>query len=293
MKITLCGVRGSIAVPGPDTVRYGGNTTCIHVEGKDGTQLIIDGGTGIRALGERLLAAGPLACSIFITHTHWDHIQGLPFFVPFFLPGNQVDIYGAYDPIYGKDLKTILAQQMEYCYFPVRESELKAKISYNHVTERQPVKIGSLTVTPLLVNHPVYNFGYRIEEDGKVFFFTGDYEPPYNIYEPADEDYEDYQRLIVQQKKTLVDFIRGADVVVADTQYTLAEYASRKGWGHGTYDSSIEMARMAAVKSLYFTHHDPNRTDDQLDAIFSQLQSRQDLPATRFAVAREGETIEL
>lgn len=97
----------------------------------------------------------------------------------------------------------------------------------------------------------------------------------------------------MQQKKTLVDFIRGADVVVADTQYTLAEYASRKGWGHGTYDSSIEMARMAAVKSMYFTHHDPNRTDDQLDAIFSQLQSRQDLPATRFAVAREGEIIEL
>ena len=129
MKITLCGVRGSIAVPGPDTVRYGGNTTCIHIEGKDGTQLIIDGGTGIRALGDRLLRSGPVKCSIFITHTHWDHIQGLPFFVPIFIDGSEVDIYGAYDPIYGKDLKTILAQQMEYCYFPVRESELKAKVA--------------------------------------------------------------------------------------------------------------------------------------------------------------------
>lgn len=292
MKITLCGVRGSIAVPGPDTVKYGGNTTCIHIEGKDGTQLIIDGGTGIRALGDRLLSAGPVACSIFITHTHWDHIQGLPFFVPFFLEGNQIDIYGAYDPIYGKDLKTILAQQMEYCYFPVRESELKAKISYNHVTERQPVQVGSMTVTPLLVNHPVYNFGYKVEEDGKTFFFTGDYEPPYNIYDPIDEDYEDYQRLIVQQKKALVDFIRGADVVVADTQYTLPEYASRKGWGHGTYDSSIELSRMAAIKSLYFTHHDPNRTDAQLDAIFQQVRARQDLPSTKFHIAREGIVIE-
>ena len=124
MQVTMRGVRGSIPVPGPDTVRYGGNTTCIEIRTDSGELMIIDGGSGIRPLGLELLAQQPVQCSVFITHTHWDHIQGLPFFVPLFIPGNKIDFYGAFDPVYGKDLKSILSQQMEYCYFPVRELEL-------------------------------------------------------------------------------------------------------------------------------------------------------------------------
>jgi phosphoribosyl 1,2-cyclic phosphodiesterase len=122
MQITFYGVRGSIPSPGPDTVRYGGNTTCIDVITDNGDRIILDGGTGIRQLGLDMMNSLPLQCSIFITHTHWDHIQGLPFFTPLFVPGNKVDFYGAFDPVYMKDLRTILAQQMEYCYFPIREN---------------------------------------------------------------------------------------------------------------------------------------------------------------------------
>ena len=189
--------------------------------------------------------------------------------------------------MYMKDLKTILAQQMEYCYFPVRESELNANISYNNLKEGEAITVGSATVTPLLINHPVLNFGYKVESNGKSFFFTGDYEPPLNIYEPEDEAYAEYQRLVDQQKKILTDFIQGVDVVVADCQYTRDEYPSKKGWGHGTHDSCIEMARDANLGALYFTHHDPTRTDQELDSIYDDVM-RQKRPPTDEVFYRNG-----
>lgn len=293
MIINLRGVRGSIPVPGKDTIKYGGNTTCIEITTDEGDKIIIDGGSGIRQLGNELMKQLPVNCSIFITHTHWDHIQGLPFFIPLFVPGNNIDIYGSFDPVYMKDLKTILAQQMEYCYFPVRESELNANITYNNLKEGEAIQVGSATVTPLLINHPVLNFGYKIESNNKSFFFTGDYEPPLNIYQPEDEGYNEYQRLIDQQKQILTDFIQGVDVVVADCQYTREEYLTKKGWGHGTHDSCIELARAANIGALYFTHHDPTRTDQELDKIYQEVMSREDLPPTRFYIAMEDTKIKL
>ncbi|MEJ2756126.1 MAG: MBL fold metallo-hydrolase, partial [Gammaproteobacteria bacterium] len=177
MLITLHGVRGSIPVPGPQTIRYGGNTTCISITTDEGDQIIIDGGTGIREYGMKQMTALPLTAHLFLTHTHWDHIQGLPFYTPLFVPGNTIHFYGSFDPVYRKNLQTILAQQMEYCYFPVRESELKATIHYHRIQEGAPITIGSAVVTPILLNHPVLNHGYRVTSHGKSFFFTGDYEP--------------------------------------------------------------------------------------------------------------------
>ena len=130
MKLTMRGCRGSIASPGPDTVRYGGNTTCLQVETAAGDTLIIDAGTGIRQLGLELMARAPVRCAIFITHTHWDHIQGLPFFTPLFVSGSEVRICGSFDPVYQKSLAEILSQQMQYCFFPVSDTELKGSISY-------------------------------------------------------------------------------------------------------------------------------------------------------------------
>ena len=294
MRVTFRGVRGSIPVPGPDTVRYGGNTTCIEVVTDAGDRIILDGGSGIRQLGNELLAQMPVKASIFITHTHWDHIQGLPFFVPLFIPGNQFKIYGAFDPVYGKDLKSILSQQMEYCYFPVRENELKSQIEYTDLREGQTIEVGTARVSCLLLNHPVLNYGYLIEADGKTLFFTGDHEPQLNIYAPEDEDYAQFQEIIDMRERLIADFINQTDLLITDCMYTEEEYPTKAGWGHGTVATAIAMATRAKAKRLLLTHHDPVRTDDQLDEILAGLALRDDIPERLDVdIAREGFTIEL
>ncbi|MCG6536932.1 MAG: MBL fold metallo-hydrolase [Syntrophales bacterium LBB04] len=163
---------------------------------------------------------------------------------------------------------------MDYCYFPVREAELAAEIEYTTLRERQAVEVGAAKITGITMNHPLLNFGYRIECGGKSIFFTGDHEPLYNIYKPEDEAYEEYETLISHKNSMLVDFIRGVDVLIADSSYTLQEYPLKKGWGHGTFDSCVSLAKEAGAKSLYLLHHDPLRCDDELDAISRLLQGQ-------------------
>ena len=193
--------------------------------------IIFDAGTGIHPLSQSLLKKRPLSCSIFITHTHWDHIQGLPFFIPIFIPMNHIRIYGAFDPILQRNIGDVLNRQMEYCYFPVREAELKADIQYSSLYEGQTVEIGSARVTNIFMNHTVLNFGYRIDCNGKSLFFTGDNEWLYNIYQPGDDDYTEYDNLISRKNAMLADFIRGVDVMIADSAYTEQEYHGKKGVG--------------------------------------------------------------
>ncbi len=274
MRIRMRGCRGSTPVPGTDTVRYGGNTTCIEVTTNAGEKLLFDAGTGIRKAGLDLMQNAPVAVSIFVSHTHWDHIQGLPFFVPLFVPGSKVDFYGGTDPVYRKNLREILAQQMQYCYFPVRENELKADITYTTLAEGETVRVGSAEITTIVLNHPVLNYGYRVTADGGTFLFTGDYEPPINIYSPDDEEYEDYQEMIDARRENVVSFVKGIDALICDAQYTVEEYPEKVGWGHGTFDSCLELADRAGVGRLYLTHHDPMRTDDQLDAIYADILAR-------------------
>jgi len=274
VKIRFWGVRGSIPSPGPKTIRYGGNTTCIEVETDDGQTIIIDAGTGIHPLAQSLLKKLPLCCSIFLTHTHWDHIQGLPFFIPIFIPLNNINIFGIFDPVLQKDIREVLGRQMEYCYFPVREAELKANMQYGSLSEGQTLEIGSATVTNIIMNHTVINFGYRIDCNGKSVFFTGDNEPLYNIYHPGDDYYDEYEDLIAQKNARLTDFIRGVDILIADAAYTEQEYPAKKGWGHGTYDSCLALAGKAGAKALYFTHHEPQRSDDELDLIQDLMRSK-------------------
>ncbi len=295
MIVKIRGTRGSIAVPGPDTVKYGGNTTCIEIVTSAGDNIIIDAGTGIRPLGLELMRNLPVKCAIFITHTHWDHIQGLPFFIPLFVPGNNINFFGSFDPVYHKDLKEILAQQMQYCYFPVLENELNANINYNNVKEGEVIDLGSARVTSILMNHPVLNFGYKVEADGKRFFFSGDHEPAQNIYTPEDEEYDEYQHLIEQQNQVIIDFISDVDCVVLDSQYTEKEYEVKAGWGHGTYYGAIAMAEKAGIKNLYLTHHDPVRTDSELDAFASHLQDYRSQQGYKvnLTLAREGIELDL
>jgi len=274
MKIKFWGVRGSIPSPGPATVRYGGNTTCIEVRLDDDTLIILDAGTGIFPLAQSLLSEFPLSCHILNTHTHWDHIQGLPFFIPLFVPNNHIHIYGAFDPISQSGIDEILTTQLQYRFFPIREAELKSTVHYHAVTESNPLQIGDATITPIMMNHPVINFGYRIDYHGKSMFFTGDHEPPYNIYNPNDDEYLKYQNMLNEKQQQLIARVQGVDVMIADCSYTPEEYPSKRGWGHGTYDSSIQLAQEAHVGKLYCTHHEPTRSDDNLEKIFAEAMQR-------------------
>jgi phosphoribosyl 1,2-cyclic phosphodiesterase len=270
MKIKFWGVRGSIASPGPQTVRYGGNTTCIEVRTDEDDIIILDAGTGIFPLSQSLMARQPVHANIFITHSHWDHIQGLPFFIPNFVPGNVLRLHGAYDPISGQGVEQVMAVQLQYSYFPVREAELRGRVEYVTLTPEESVRIGSATITPCLLNHPVINYGYRIESNGKSVFFTGDHEPPYNIYQPGDPDHAEYQHHVDERDAAILRGMQGVDVLIIDTSYTAAEYPSKLGWGHGTYASSFDYATRAGAKVLYCTHHEPTRSDDALEVVFRQ-----------------------
>ena len=292
MKIRFWGVRGSIASPGPKTVRYGGNTTCIEIRTDNNELIILDAGTGIFPLSQTLLAELPVTANVLITHSHWDHIQGLPFFIPNFIPGNTLRLHGGFDPVSGKGIEQVMSVQLQYSYFPVREAEMKARIEYVTLAPEQSIQIGSATVTPYLLNHPVIDFGYRIESNGKSVFFTGDHEPPYNIYEPGDDGYAEYQVFVDEKLKAIEDAIRGVDVFIADCSYTDAEYPSKKGWGHGTFSSSIATAHATGAKVLFCTHHEPTRSDDALEAAFqSALEANASLTQQMdVRLAREGDS---
>jgi phosphoribosyl 1,2-cyclic phosphodiesterase len=255
------------------TARYGGNTTCIEIVTDDGHLAIFDGGTGIRPLGLELMKSLPVKASIFISHTHWDHIQGLPFFVPLFVPGNEVHFYGATDPIYGRDIQAVLGVQMEYCYFPVRQVELKADLQFHTLQEGDTVQLGDATIQVILMNHPVVTFGYRIECNGRSVFFSGDHEPVQNIYPPEDDFHEQYQELVDEKDSRLIEFLRDTDVLILDAMYTDEEYATKVGWGHGTFKSTLALATKANAKRVVFTHHEPVRDDDTLDAKLSQIRA--------------------
>jgi len=288
MKVRFWGVRGSIPSPGPKTVRYGGNTTCIEVRTDDGQLIILDAGTGIFPLSQTLLGDGPVRAHIFNTHSHWDHIQGLPFFIPLFIPGNHVTVYGAYDPIGQNSIEEILTAQLQYRFFPIRESELNAKIDYVTLREGDPVILGDTTVTPILMNHPVVNFGYRIDCNGKSMFFTGDHEPPYNIYNPEDDEFAMYESLLHQKNNNMIEQIRDVDLLISDASYTEEEYPAKKGWGHGTFNSGMALAEQAGAKHLLLTHHEPTRSDDALEAVFKASMQERRYEVSEIGLAREG-----
>lgn len=295
MKFRFWGVRGSIPAPGPHTIRYGGNTTCIEVRTDADTLIVLDGGTGIFALAQSLMNRLPVAANIFITHTHWDHIQGLPFFTPLFIPGNSVRLFGAPDPVTGGGVEQVMAVQLQYSFFPVREAEMKAAISYQSLNFDQPVEVGDAIVTGTLLNHPVVNLGYRITCNGKSLFFTGDHEPHYNIYEPGDAGYAEYQVSIDERRNALDEAMRGVDALIVDCSYTREEYPSKKGWGHGHFDGAIAMALRVGARQLYCTHHEPTRSDDELEKIFAEVMARHaaQLGVLQVRLAREGMEVDL
>ena len=289
MKFKFWGVRGSIATPGANTVKYGGNTTCIEVRTSANDLIILDAGTGIHALAQTLMAQLPLTAHILISHTHWDHIQGLPFFLPIFVQGNRINIYGGLDPVTNLGIDRALSVQLQYSYFPIIEAQLKADISYFTIKPGRSITIGSATITPIVLNHPVLNFGYRIDDDdGTSLFFTGDYELAQNPYQPTDAEYPSTQHFIDEKLSEVISAMAGVDALIVDSSFTESEYQYKKGWGHGTYNSALYLATQARAKQLYFTHHEPTRTDQQLELIFNELLKNYSGIDTGMYLAQEG-----
>ena len=295
MKFRFWGVRGSIPSPGPRTVRYGGNTTCIEVRTDDDTLIILDAGTGIFALAQHLLTRLPVSANIFVTHSHWDHIHGLPFFTPLFIKGSRVRLHGALDPVTGNGIEHVLGVQLQNSYFPVSEAQMDAIIEYRTLDIECPVDVGGATIDNIVMNHPVTNLGYRISCNGKSLFFTGDHEPFYNLHPPGDARHAPFQEHIEQRGRAIDQAMAGVDALIVDCSYTQAEYPAKQGWGHGTFDSALAMALRVGAKALYCTHHEPTRSDADLEAVFAEVMARHaPLPAgLKVYLAYEGLEVDL
>ncbi|HVT75554.1 MAG TPA: MBL fold metallo-hydrolase [Acidimicrobiales bacterium] len=272
MRVRFWGTRGSVPSPGPGTVRYGGNTSCVEVRTDAGGLLVIDCGTGARALGQQLLADDPAPRgSILISHTHWDHIHGLPFFAPLFTAGSRWDVYGPRG--LANSLDRVLAGQMEYQYFPVALEEAAADVEFHDLVEGVFEASGA-TITTRYLNHPALTLGYRIEADDAVVVFASDHE----------------QHLATHESH--VAFLAGADLVIHDAQYETANYASKQGHGHSTMEYVVDAALEAGVGCLALYHHDPNRDDDAVDDLLDRARGR---AAGRIDViaATEGVTVDV
>jgi phosphoribosyl 1,2-cyclic phosphodiesterase len=273
MEIRFWGVRGSIASPGPETAGVGGNTSCVEVRCGE-TRIILDMGTGARKLGDALLHEGRVEATVLLSHLHWDHIQGLPFFVPAYVPSTKLSIVGSVHGV--GSLRDALSAQMAAPNFPVRLDELGAQISLREARPGEAFDVGEARVRVAKLNHPGGVLAYRIEHEGQSLVYATDTEH-YACVDP-----------------TLRTLAEGADVVIYDAQYTPEEYRgdggrSRVGWGHSTYVAGAELARASGARKLVLFHHDPRRTDAGVLDI--EQMARELFPAS--IAAREGLVVHL
>lgn len=264
-RVSFWGVRGSIASPGPETVRYGGNTPCATVEHGD-QMLILDAGTGLRRLGMHLMrrAAGrQLELDMLVTHTHWDHIQGFPFFIPAYVPGNKVRVYGPRSV--DKPFARVIQGQQDPEYFPVALGDMAAALEV-HELRGEPVQIGPFHVTTAFMNHPGVTLGFRIEVDGQVITYATDTEPYATMLAQARPEGGVGEAHGRQEDARLAALAQDADLYIADSQYGPEEYRGKLGWGHTSYLDAMRMALYAKAKRIALFSHDPMHDDEMVDA---------------------------
>jgi CheY-like chemotaxis protein len=261
MRVRFWGTRGSIATPGPATNHFGGNTSCVELRTTNNDLLIFDCGTGAHPLAAKLVGEGKKAinANILLGHTHWDHIQGFPFFSPAFVKGNSVSIYGPEGS--RGSLHDMLAGQMEYSYFPIALDQLPAVINYHDLTEGI-YTIGGARVATQFLNHPAMTVGYRVEADGVAMVYLVDHEPFSDALWRASAEPGGIESILHEGDRRHAKFMAGADLVIHDAQYTPEEYASKKTWGHSAYDYVVQIAAAAGVRRVALTHHDPSHSDD-------------------------------
>lgn len=286
-RLRFWGVRGSIPVPGPSTVRYGGNTSCIEFRA-EGEIIILDAGSGLRLLGNSLeeeFGAKPIKLTLLITHTHWDHIQGLPFFLPAYKEKNSLRVLG-YEGA-RKGLAAILAGQMETSFFPVSLRDMPSAIEIEELKEME-FAIGKVKVRARFVNHPGICAGYRLETSTGSVAYLPDNEP-YDTLRASHagagkEAVDEARAYAISERAKLVRFLQKVDVLIIDAQYTDDEYAKKIGWGHGSLSSVVSLALDADVRKLFLFHHDPEHEDSKLDEI---------VEAARTLVLESGKALEV
>jgi phosphoribosyl 1,2-cyclic phosphodiesterase len=275
------GTRGSIPTPGRATVRYGGNTPSIEVRTPSGSLVLLDAGTGIRELGRALMAranGSPITGDIFLTHAHWDHIQGIPFFAPAFQRGNRFTIWGAKS--LASSIRRVVKDQMSPVVFPVAFEELAATFDFRELIDERHASDG-FDVRAFPVRHPGgalgYRFGARVAGEpghGAAFVYISDNELRAADASPSTDRW----------RARLVEFIRGARVLIHDATYTEDEYEAHRGWGHSTYGDAVSLALESGVETLVLFHHSPDRSDDELDARLAEC---------RAATGRSGRTLRI
>ena len=270
LSVRFWGVRGSIACSGPTTARYGGNTSSLEVR-CGGRMILFDAGTGIRYLGRTLNGSLPLDSDIFFTHTHFDHVCGLPFFGPLFQPQNRFRLWAGHLGN-GLTLRRVLSEFMMSPLFPVPPEVFRASLEYRDFSAGETLKAGEASIRTTPLNHPDGATGYRVDYGGKSVCYLTD-----NEHVPGALD------------RKLVEFIRGADIVVYDCMYTDEEYPQYVGWGHSTWQEGVRLCKAAGARKLVVFHHDPEHTDEQLDRIADDVGKA--LPGS--LVAREGLVLEL
>jgi phosphoribosyl 1,2-cyclic phosphodiesterase len=274
MRVSFYGVRGSIATAGEATRRYGGNTSCVAIE-VAGQHLIFDAGTGIRALGNDLARAagvGRVHANLFFSHLHWDHIQGFPFFGPAYVPGNRVDVWHVRADERAPMAREVLSEQMQAPTFPVGLDMMRGELCFHEITPEQIVRVGEARLRSAAVDHPNGCVAWRIEHEGAAVVYATDLEHEIDAPPPG-----------------LVELAAGADLLIYDAMYTPEEFASRRGWGHSTFEAGAAVAEAAGVANLCLFHHDPSHDDGFMDALGARARRR--FRAT--SVAAEGMVLEV
>lgn len=255
MKVKFWGVRGSVPTPWKEAVEVGGNTSCVQVTPDNGLLIILDAGTGLRFLGEHLNAtvSTPIEGHLLLSHAHWDHIQGFPFFMPAYKPGNTFTLYGAARA--RKPLEDIMAGQMEAPYFPIPMTQMAARLNFVDLQE-ESFWIQDLKVTTCGFKHPGGVFGFRLEHNGQVLVFATDMEYSADDLDPR-----------------LIAFAQDADMLIYDAQYTPEEFEQKRGWGHSTHLAAARLGQLANVKRVMLYHHDPSHNDQMLDKMEQEAQA--------------------
>jgi phosphoribosyl 1,2-cyclic phosphodiesterase/ActR/RegA family two-component response regulator len=295
VSLRFWGVRGSIPTPGPATVKYGGNTSCLEVRA-EGQIIIMDAGTGLRPLGNQLVAEfgdQPLDLTLLLTHTHWDHIQGLPFFLPVYLSRSQLHILGFEGARHG--LQNILTSQMESPFFPIGLREVPANITIEELKDLT-FAVGPLRVQAAFANHPGICVGFRLfTSAGSIAFFPDNEMHQSSRPTSAGRAAPETAQFARSENQKLIDFLAGTDVLIMDAQYDRDEYLQHVGWGHGCLDEVVDVAIAANVKQLYLFHHDPEHDDTKIDQMVAEARLLTSVrhSAVEIDAAREGLIVRL